>query len=282
MRGGCDVRFRVRCSLEFIDLGPMGYAPAYAEQVRRVDEVLASRERANGGGGSTGAGRVLLVEHVPPVITVSRRAGATNHLLASREALAAAGIELHETDRGGDITYHGPGQLVVYPVLDLNALGLGLHAYMRMLEEIVIRVLARFGVQGERDASATGVWVWAGGRDGGGAVRAPATALPDGPGRGCAEACAKVCAMGVRVKRWVSMHGLALNVTTNLEHFGLIVPCGLVGRPVTSLERLLGPRCPSMEQVKRAMVEEFSRAVGEAAEVEGRWALHADDRETLR
>lgn len=224
----------MNAGLQIIDLGPIAYAPAYAEQLRHVDEVLAAREEP-----AAGVGRVLLVEHVPPVITVSRREGAANHLLASREVLASMGVEVAETDRGGDITYHGPGQLVVYPILDLNRLGLGLHAYMRMLEEVVIAVCARFGVVGERDGSATGVW-----------VRPPS----GGPS-------AKVCAMGVRVKRWVSMHGLALNVTTNLEHFGLIVPCGLVGRPVTSLRRLLGNACPEMERVKAAMGEELARAV---------------------
>ncbi|MFM9956715.1 MAG: lipoyl(octanoyl) transferase LipB [Phycisphaerales bacterium] len=271
----------------FIDLGPTPYAPAYAEQLRRVDEVLASRERAKEGGGTPEVGRVLLVEHVPPVITVSRRAGSADHLLASRDTLAKMGIELHETDRGGDITYHGPGQLVVYPILDLNVLGLGLHAYMRMLEEVVIRVLARFGVKGVRDASATGVWVGTLPTNGTPTVReglradAPGSdstprgrgigekPLPDGRGSVDAAASAKVCAMGVRVKRWVSMHGLALNVTTNLEHFGLIVPCGLVGRPVTSLQNLLGGSSPPMDEVKRVMVEEFAAAVGEAAQLAG-------------
>ncbi len=198
----------------------MGYQEAYAVQNEHHAAVLAARER-----GEPEIGRVLLVEHDPPVITISRRAGAGAHLLANEQTLAAAGVTVAQTDRGGDITYHGPGQLVVYPIIDLNLVGLGLHGYMRLLEDAVIECCAAFGVRGGRDAAATGVWVGE----------------------------SKICAMGVRVRRWVSMHGLALNVATNLDHFGLIVPCGLAGRSVTSLEHELGPACPSMGRVKAAL-----------------------------
>ena len=197
---------------------------------------------------------LLLVEHDPPVITISRRQGARQHLIATDAQLRMAGIEVTETDRGGDITYHGPGQLVVYPILDLNAIGLRLASYMRFLEQNVIDVLARFGVEGMRDQStppATGVWVQS----------CDAHGL-----QSVGEASAKkICALGVRVSKWVSLHGLALNVTTNLEHFNLIVPCGLVGRSVTSMERELAASggCPSMDEVKRAMVEQFTRALDE-------------------
>jgi len=201
----------------------MEYEAAYALQVSRVDEVVASREC----GGDMGT--LLSVEHVPAVITVSRRAGAAAHLLASPEYLAAAGIQVRETDRGGDITYHGPGQLIFYPILDLNIFNLGLHEYMRLLEEAVIRTCARWGIVAERDAKATGVWV-------------------NG---------AKICAMGVRVRKWVSMHGLAINVETDLSHFSLIVPCGLVGRPVTSMRALLGSGCPTMEEVRVVLAGEL-------------------------
>ena len=218
-----------------IDLGCSRYADAYAEQTRHLEEVIAARDVA------TQPGRILLVEH-NPVITISRRAGAAAHLLATPELLARAGVELAETDRGGDITYHGPGQLVVYPILDLNALNLGLHDYMRLLEDAVISACARFGVPTRRDPAATGVWT-----DRNGAPHA------------------KIAAMGVRVRRWVSMHGLALNVATNLEHFNLIVPCGLHGRPVTSLQRELGDRCPTMDQVRRMLVEELLAAIDDAA-----------------
>lgn len=211
-----------------IDLGTMPYAEALAVQRAQLEEVLASRES-----GEPEAGRVLLVEH-PPVITVSQRPDATRHLLADAERLRDAGVSVEPTDRGGDITYHGPGQLVVYPILDLNVLGLRLHEYMRLLESVVIESCQAFGVTAIRDPSATGVWI----------------PSPDEPTR----ALAKLCAMGVRVRRWVSMHGLAINVSTNLRHFDLIVPCGLVGRPVTSLEEILGNHAPSMEEVKAVVV----------------------------
>ena len=180
-----------------VDLGTMAYAEALAAQRHWHEAVLRLREGVD----STCVGALLLVEHDPPVITITRRPGARGHLLATPEQLAAAGVTVEATDRGGDITYHGPGQLVVYPILDLNRLGRNLHAYMRLLEEIVIGVCAGFGVSAQRDDSATGVWV-------------------DG---------AKVCAMGVRIRRWVTMHGLALNVDPEMRHFDLIVPCGLAG-----------------------------------------------------
>ena len=146
-----------------------------------------------------------------------------------------------ETDRGGDITYHGPGQLVAYPILDLNLLGLRIHPYMRLLEEVVIRTLAEFGVQAGRDPEATGVWV-----------------DPLQP------TSRKIAALGVRLSRWCSMHGLALNVEPDLEHFGLIVPCGLHDRSVTSLRAELGDRCPSLEEVRAVVRREFESQIESA------------------
>lgn len=218
---------------EVIDLGRMAYAPAFDAQRDCVDRVLADREAR--GEGRTSAGFLLLVEHDPPVITVSKRPSAAAHLLAAQDHLARLGVEVQPTDRGGDITYHGPGQLVVYPILDLNLLRLRLHEYMRTLEEAVIRACATFAVTAVRDEKATGVWV------------------PDASG----AAQRKICAMGIRVKRWVSMHGLALNVSTNLSHFDLIVPCGLANRPVTSLSRERGDSAPTLEDAKRAVVREL-------------------------
>ncbi len=211
------------------DLGRMPYAEALALQQglqRRVVEARAT-------GGDPQPMYLLLVEHAPPVITISRRRGALAHLVATDAQLAAAGVEVAETDRGGDITYHGPGQLVVYPILDLNALGLRLHGYMRFLEKIVIDTLAHWAIHGNRVEAATGVWV-------------------NG---------SKICAMGVRLSRWVSMHGLALNVTTNLQHFDLIVPCGLAGRTVTSMRRELGSCCPAMADVREVVLDRFRSAV---------------------
>ncbi|MCC6322380.1 MAG: lipoyl(octanoyl) transferase LipB [Phycisphaerales bacterium] len=207
-----------------IDLGRTSYAAAYERQLAHHAEVLAARDS-----GRPEIGRILLVEHHPPVITISRRAGASAHLLAPPEELARRGVTLAETDRGGDITYHGPGQLVVYPILDLNLVRLGLHDYMRLLEQAVIDCCERIGIATHRDPAATGVWV-----------------NGDPP--------AKIAAMGVRVRKWVTMHGLALNVSPDLSHFALIVPCGLVGRTVTSIEREIGPTHPAMPEVKRELV----------------------------
>lgn len=215
----------------------MRYAAALEVQREAHARVLAARPE----GGVVG--ELLFVEHDPPVITLGRRRESASHVVAPMSRLEALGVELAETDRGGDVTWHGPGQLVAYPILDLERLGLRIHPYMRLLEECVIQVIGRFGVQGRRDPEATGVWV---GGDAG-----------DRPAR-------KICAMGVRVSRWVSMHGLALNVEPDLSHFSLIVPCGLHGRPVTSLRAELGDASPSMDAVKRALGATIDQAIHEA------------------
>ena len=183
-------------------------------------------------------GIVHFVEH-DPVVTVSRRPEAKKSLIASEEVLRAAGVEVEETDRGGDITYHGPGQIVCYPVLDLNVLNLGIHAYMRLLEQAVIDTCAELGVITGRDASATGVWTLA-------ADGTPAS---------------KIAACGVRVRKWVSMHGLALNVEPDMRHFQLIVPCGLVGRQVTSLKLELKEKSPPMEDVQSVLNNALTRLI---------------------
>jgi len=228
-------------TLQVIDLGRMGYAPAYEVQVQHREALVAARSQGDGEEPMC----LLLVEH-DPVITVSRRPGAGRHLIASPAELTRLGIEVCETDRGGDITYHGPGQIVAYPILDLQRLHLGVAAYLRLLEEIIIRTLARFGIEAKRDPAATGVW-----------VDDPTAGIDGG------AASAKIAALGIRVSRWVTMHGLALNVATNLDHYRAIVPCGLVGRSVTSLQRLLGDAAPAMDEVKVALVEEFRTAVSE-------------------
>lgn len=223
------------------DLGRASYAAGLSAQAEAFERVLGARGSGAPSGAQARAGEVLLVEHDPPVITVSRRPGARDNLLATPAMLASLGVDVAETDRGGDITYHGPGQLVVYPIVDLNALGWNLHRYMRELEGAVIRACARWGVEGRRDPSATGVWIGE----------------------------AKVCAMGVRVRRWVTSHGLALNVAPALDHFNLIVPCGLAGRPVTSLARELGDACPPMDDVKSALLEELRSAMVGPLESQG-------------
>lgn len=211
--------------LRVIDLGRMAYASAAAVQAEHLERIASTRDH-----GPPERGVVLLVEH-DPVITVSNRPGAACHVLASADVLGAAGVALERTDRGGDVTYHGPGQLVVYPIVDLAAHGLRVVDHVRLLEGAIIAALESLGVSAMADPTATGVWI-------------PRDGRPH----------AKVAAIGVRVRRWVSMHGLAINVRPDLSHFGLIVPCGLHGRPVTSLERELGPAAPAMERVKSAIV----------------------------
>jgi len=220
-----------------IQAGRTAYQAGFDLQRGHLDEVLGARQSAGEPGvGCPTSGRIILTEH-DPVITVTRRPDAPGHVLLPEEQLRAMGVALAETDRGGDVTYHGPGQLVCYPIVDLNRVGLRIHEYMRTLEDAVIRTLGRFDIEGQRDPDATGVWVV--NRDG----------VP-----------AKICAMGVRVRRWISMHGLAINVDPDMDHFGLIVPCGLAGRPVTSMKEIAGDRCPSLDAVAGVLVEELVSA----------------------
>jgi lipoyl(octanoyl) transferase len=176
--------------------------------------------------------QLLLLEH-PPVITLGVRArNSREHVLESDESLSAKGVNVFETGRGGDVTYHGPGQLVGYPIFDLKPDRCDVHQYVRDLEEALIRAAGRFGISGHRVNGLTGVWVG-----------------PDG-----AEE--KLAAIGVRISRWITSHGFALNVNTRLEHFGLIVPCGISDRGVTSMERLLA-RHVSMDEVTDAVIAAF-------------------------
>ena len=175
---------------------------------------------------------LFTLEH-PPVITLGRNAK-TEHLLASPERLQKLGVELHETTRGGDITYHGPGQLIGYGIVHLRERRLGPVKYMRILEEACIRSAARFGIEAYRREGMTGVWTKGG----------------------------KLVAMGVRFERGVTSHGFAFNVTSNLGHFNLIVPCGLAGEPVTSLEKILG-QAPTLEDLAAMTAEDLRAALDE-------------------
>jgi len=224
--------------LDIKDLGRMDYHAAWEVQKQTHAAVLAG----------DAPDTLLLVEH-DPVITLGRRTKA-EHLLASRDLLAEQGVSVVETDRGGDITYHGPGQLVAYPIIHLNRHGLNLRGYVRMLERAIIDTLADFDVPGHRDGCAVGVWV-----GGDGVSTDEASGLPISTGGG-----AKIAAIGVRVVRWITMHGLALNVNPNLAHFNLIVPCGLAGRPVTSLAQQ-SPTPPTLEMVSQRLADHLSTAL---------------------
>ncbi len=184
-------------------LGRVGYATAWELQRTVFDEVMRG-EREN---------TFLLCEH-PDVITLGRNARTDANLLVSRELLEANGYQVFDVDRGGDVTYHGPGQLVGYPIIRLADFREDLGWYMRTIEELIIRAIGAYGLQGGRRSGMSGVW--------------------------CGDR--KICAIGVRASRWVTMHGFALNVTTDLARFGAIVPCGIAEYDVTSIERETGTK----------------------------------------
>ena len=196
-----------------VDLGLAGYAEAYALQKRAV----AARK--------VGAIEdvLLFCEH-PHVITQGRN-GKREHLLASENVLRQKSVEFFETSRGGDVTYHGPGQIVAYPILNLGAIRRDVVWYVRQLEEAMIRATAEFGIEAVREEGKTGVW-----------VKATSLGMTE---NAKAE---KLAAIGVHISRWVTSHGLAYNVSTDLRNFELIVPCGIADRKATSLEKLLGRR----------------------------------------
>lgn len=213
-------------SIVFEDLGRLGYTAAFEKQRAVHERVLAGDAPPT----------ILFVEH-DPVITVSQRRTALQHVLASQHQLRMLGIDVQPTDRGGDVTYHGPGQLVAYPILRLADVRFNVGRYIRFLEEVIMATVAAFGVQAHQVPGCTGVWV--------------NTQGPNG------STAAKLAAIGVRVKRNVTLHGLALNVTTNLSHFDTIVPCGLANRNVASLASLLGEACPTFAAVRQMMAQVF-------------------------
>jgi lipoyl(octanoyl) transferase len=204
--------------IEVRRLGTVKYAAALELQKHLVEERKAGRI----------PDQLLLLEH-PPVITLGVRSrDDRSHVLVSDDVLERDGVELFETGRGGDVTFHGPGQLVGYPILDLRPDRLDVHRYVRDLEEVMIRTAGAFGVRAVRQPGLTGAWVDA----------------IDAAGATTSE---KVAAIGVRIARWVTSHGFAFNVTTDLDRFSLIVPCGIVDKGVTSLKKLLGRTVPMIE-----------------------------------
>lgn len=213
-------------TVDIITLGRTEYGACWALQKRLLEQRLAGE-----------IGDVLLLTEHDHVYTIGK-GGTDLHLLAQQEELAAKGIRVYHSDRGGDITYHGPGQLVGYPILDLNNYYLDLHRYLRDLEEVVLRTLAEYGVTGRRDPDYTGVWV---GND-------------------------KICAIGVRTNRWITMHGFAFNVSTDLSHFSRIIPCGIFEKGITSLQSILG-YAPDSAEVAARVVDQFARVFQVSANV---------------
>ena len=211
-------------TLEIRRLGRVAYADALPLQRTLVEE--RQRGRADD--------VLLLLEH-PHVVTLGVRGdGGRSHILAAPDALGARGVEVHEAGRGGGVTYHGPGQIVGYPIVDLRPDRCDVHRYVRDLEEVLIRSAADYGVAARRVDGLTGVWV---GRD-------------------------KLAAIGVRIARWVTSHGFAFNVNTALNHFDFIVPCGISDRGVTSLQKLLG-RPADMAEVEDAVETAFRSVFGD-------------------
>ena len=214
--------------LDVVDLGTMAYGECWELQQRLFEESIATKAA-----GETPSQRVLLVEH-PPVYTLGK-SGKESNLLVAEEYLRGLGAEFFHIDRGGDITFHGPGQIVGYPILDLSQMGIGLKAYIDAIEGAVIDTMAEWGITCQRVEGAAGVWI----------------VEPHKPMR-------KICAIGVKSSHWVTMHGFALNVNTDLKWFGLINPCGFTDRTATSMERELGEWVDA-ERVKERLLGHLAK-----------------------
>ena len=218
MRRGIHHSTSTLRDIEVKRLGLVSYADGLEIQKKLVEQRIAGEI----------PDQLLLLEH-PPVITLGvRTRNNRSNIVASQSTLQAAGIEVCETGRGGDVTYHGPGQIVGYPIIDLKPDRCDVHAYVRDIEEVMIRAAAEFGVQAGRVPGLTGVWV---GSD-------------------------KLAAIGVRIAKWVTSHGFAFNVNTTLDHFAFIVPCGIADRGVTSLQKLRGHPIP-MDEVSVSLERAF-------------------------
>lgn len=205
--------------------GSIPYQEARSRQQTILDEIVALKRQGNP---SAIRHRIIVCSH-PPVFTIGK-SGSMDHLLISEEQAENEHIEVYKTNRGGDITFHGPGQLVVYPILDLDQLFTDVHRYIRSLEEVIIRMLADYRLEGKRLPAYTGVWL---------------EPVPDD--------WRKICAIGVHLSRWVTMHGLAFNIATDLVYFDKIIPCGIseAGKGVTSLERELQHPVPREEVIDK-------------------------------
>jgi len=218
-------------------LGLLTYPAAWALQQTRFDQVVAAKRNSRGSALTAPVptpNYLLFCEH-PHVYTLGT-GGTRAHLLAHEETLHAQGIPVYDTNRGGDITYHGPGQLVVYPILDLENFFKDIHRYLRLLEEAVIATLQEFGLAAGRIQDLTGVWL-------------------NPQSLQCAS---KICAIGVRVSHWVTLHGLALNVNTDLSYFDRIVPCGIKDKSVTSMAAALG-RPLALPSVASCLAQHMAR-----------------------
>ncbi|MCX7697199.1 MAG: lipoyl(octanoyl) transferase LipB [Bacteroidales bacterium] len=225
--------------IEYIDLGLQAYLTTWKFQEKQLQSLLKLREDQKK---QDFAGWFYVVEH-PHVYTLGKNGKLSNLLLSSYE-LQKKGIEFVQTNRGGDITYHGPGQVVGYPILDLKKLSIGAKMYVFILEETIIRVLSHFGIKSERLHGATGVWL--------------DTSQP--------TKARKICAIGIRISHGITMHGFAFNVNTDLNYFSFIHPCGLANMGVTSLQKeLQAPQ--DMTQIKLMIFKEFKNILDNIADI---------------
>jgi lipoyl(octanoyl) transferase len=226
----------MRQKVFFEDMGIRSYQPSWDYQeellLKNTQIKWAARQNEQDLKTTNTEHRLLMVEH-NPVFTLGK-SGKREHVLVSEEQLKNLGIEFFHINRGGDVTYHGLQQIVGYPILDLDKFKTDLGWYLRSLEQVIIDVLAEYGLKGERSAGETGVWL-----------------EPNDP-----FMARKICAMGIKCSRWITMHGFALNVNTDLSHFEFIVPCGIQGKTVTSLEKELGHKL-NYEDVKEKVKKHF-------------------------
>jgi lipoyl(octanoyl) transferase len=226
----------MRQKVFFEDMGIRSYQPSWDYQeellLKNTQIKWAARQNEQDLKTSMTEHRLLMVEH-NPVFTLGK-SGKREHVLVSEEQLKNLGIEFFHINRGGDVTYHGLQQIVGYPILDLDKFKTDLGWYLRCLEQVIIDLLAEYGLKGERSAGETGVWL-----------------EPNDP-----FMARKICAMGIKCSRWITMHGFALNVNTDLSHFEFIVPCGIQGKTVTSLEKELGHKV-NYEDVKEKVKKYF-------------------------
>jgi len=221
----------------FEDLGVKSYQPTWDYQqsllAKNTQIKSIAREKGEDVLQTSTEHRFLMVEH-PPVFTLGKN-GKREHVLVSEEQLEKLGIEFFHINRGGDITYHGLQQIVGYPIMDSDKFKTDLGWYLRSLEQVIIDTIAEYGLKGERSAGETGVWL-----------------EPENP-----FMARKICAMGIKCSRWITMHGFALNVNTDLSHFEYIVPCGIQGKTVTSLEKELGKKL-DYQEVKNKIKKHFA------------------------
>lgn len=218
---------KMKKDLSYINLGLIDYKEAWDRQQDLFDRIV--ERKLNGG---NACDTLILCEH-PHVYTLGK-SGHSANLLITDDFLSSIGASYYKIDRGGDITYHGPGQIVGYPLIDLEKFGVSLKDYIRLVEDVIIQTIAHFGLVGDRLDGATGVWL---------------DPLTQGKAR-------KICAIGVKASRFITMHGFALNVNTNMDYFSYINPCGFVDKGVTSLEKELGTSL-NMDEVRSVIVEKF-------------------------